>query len=70
MPFFVPRRSPVQDHDVKTIHELVHLLAEQRETLESVTFGCGTEMGMRDFDARKERINELYAQLFKPGSVK
>jgi hypothetical protein len=54
--FFVPRRSPVQDHDVKTIDELVHLLAEQRETLERVTFVCGTEMGRRDFDARNERI--------------
>jgi hypothetical protein len=60
----------VQGHDVRQIDELVHLLAEQRETLERLTFGYATETGMRAFDAKKKRINESYGQLFKPSSVK
>jgi hypothetical protein len=38
--------------DVRQIDELVQFLAEQRETLEKLTFGCVTETEMREYDAR------------------
>lgn len=56
--------------DVKQIDELVQLLAEQRETLERLTFGCVTETEMGEYDARKGRIHDLYDELLKPNFVK
>jgi hypothetical protein len=56
--------------DFSQIDELIQLLAEHRETLERLTFGCVTESEMRECDVRKERINDLYGDLLKPSSVK
>ena len=47
-------------------NELVTLLNEQLCSLEKQAFGVVTEPEMREYEARRERIVELYSQIALP----
>jgi hypothetical protein len=43
--------------------ELVDLIESQLNTLEKKTFGCVTEAELWEYEDRRERITQLYAEL-------
>ena len=43
--------------------ELVDLIEAQLNTLEKKTFGCVTEAELWEYEDRRERITQLYAEL-------
>ncbi|HST10513.1 MAG TPA: hypothetical protein VLL05_09045 [Terriglobales bacterium] len=47
-------------------NELVTLLNEQLRALEKQVFGVVTEPEMREYEARRERIAELYNEIAVP----
>jgi hypothetical protein len=47
-------------------HELVDLLDQQLCSLEKQVFGVVTEPELRDYEARRDRIVELYNEIMEP----
>ena len=47
-------------------HELVTLLNEQLGTLEKQLYGIVSEPEMREYEARRDRIVELYKEVLEP----
>ena len=54
-------RSP--DSKTRARTELVDLIKTQLNTLENKTFGCVTEAGLWEYEDRRDRICQLYAEL-------
>jgi hypothetical protein len=47
-------------------HELVDLLDQQLCSLEKQVFGVVTDPELRDYEARRDRIVELYKEIVEP----
>jgi len=47
-------------------HELVTLLNEQLGALEKQLYGVVSEPEMREYEARRDRIVELYKEVLEP----
>jgi hypothetical protein len=47
-------------------HELVSLLNEQLGALEKQLYGVVTEPEVQEYEARRDRIVELYKEVVKP----
>ena len=54
-------RSP--DSKTRARAELVDLIESQLNTLEKETFGCITEAELCEYEGRRDRICQLYAEL-------
>jgi hypothetical protein len=54
-------RSP--DSKTRARAELVDLIESQLNTLEKKTFGCVTEAELWEYENRRDRICQLYAEL-------
>ena len=52
------------DSRTRVHHKLVDLLESQLNTLEKETFGCVTEGELCEYEERRDRICQLYAELF------
>jgi hypothetical protein len=51
------------DSKIRARTELVGLIESQLNTLEKETFGCVTEAELREYEGRRDRICQLYAEL-------
>jgi hypothetical protein len=54
---------PSPDSKIRARDELVDLIKSQLNTLEKETFGCATEVELCEYDGRRDRISQLYAEL-------
>jgi hypothetical protein len=54
---------PSPDSKTRALAELVHLIESQLNTLEKETFGCVTEAELWEYEGRRDRISQLYAEL-------
>jgi len=54
---------PSPDSKTRARDELVDLLESQLNTLENQTFGCVTETELCEYEDRRDRICQLYAEL-------
>ena len=54
---------PSPDSKTRACTELVELLDSQLDTLEKETFGCATELELCEYEDRRDRICQLYAEL-------
>ena len=61
---FMRRVIPMTSPDPK--HELVTLLNEQLGALEKQLYGVVSEPEMREYEARRDRIVELYKDVVEP----
>jgi len=53
---------PSPDSKTRARAELVDLLESQLNTLENQTFGCVTEAELCEYEDRRDRICQLYAE--------
>jgi hypothetical protein len=54
---------PSPDSTTRVRAELVDLIESQLNTLENQTFGCVTEAELCEYEDRRDRICQLYAEL-------
>jgi hypothetical protein len=54
---------PSPDSTTRVRAELVNLIESQLNTLENQTFGCVTEAELSEYEDRRDRICQLYAEL-------
>ena len=54
---------PSPDSKTRARAELVDLIESQLNTLEKETFGCVTEAELCEYEDRRDRICQLYAEL-------
>jgi hypothetical protein len=54
---------PSPDSKTRARAELVDLIESQLKTLEKKTFGCFTEAELCEYEGRRDRIFQLYAEL-------
>ena len=54
---------PSPDSKTRARDELVDLLESQLNTLENQTFGCVTETELCEYEDRRDRICQVYAEL-------
>jgi hypothetical protein len=54
---------PSSDSKARARTELVDLLGSQLDTLEKETFGVVTEAELCEYEDRRDRIRQLYAEL-------
>jgi hypothetical protein len=54
---------PSPDSKTRARVELVDLLKSQLSTLEKETFGCVTEAELCEYEDRRDRICQVYAEL-------
>jgi hypothetical protein len=54
---------PSPDSKTRACTELVDLIESQLNTLEKETFGCVTQAELCEYEDRRDRIYQLYAEL-------
>ena len=54
---------PSHDSKTRARAEMIDLLESQLNTLENQTFGCVTETELCEYEDRRDRICQLYAEL-------
>jgi hypothetical protein len=54
---------PSPDSKTCARDELIDLIESQLNTLEKETFGCVTETELCEYEGRRDRIAQLYAEL-------
>ena len=54
---------PSPDSTTRVRAELVDLIESQLNTLETETFGCVTEAELCEYEDRRDRICQLYAEV-------
>jgi len=54
---------PSPDSKTRARAEMIDLLESQLNTLENQTFGCVTETELCEYEDRRDRICQLYAEL-------
>jgi len=62
--FFKECVMPSPDSKTRDRAELVSLIESQLNTLEKEAFGCATETELWEYEDRRNRISQLYADLF------
>ena len=54
---------PSPDSKTRARAEMIDLLESQLNTLENQTFGCVTEVELCEYEDRRDRICQVYAEL-------
>jgi hypothetical protein len=54
---------PSHDSKTRARAEMIDLLESQLNTLENQTFGCVTEVELCEYEDRRDRICQVYAEL-------
>jgi hypothetical protein len=54
---------PSPDSKTRARAEMIDLIESQLNTLENQTFGCVTETELCEYEDRRDRICQLYAEL-------
>jgi len=54
---------PFPDSKTRACAQLVELIKSQLNTLEKEAFGCTTEVELCEYEGRRDRISQLYAEL-------